>query len=126
MARFWLCAVTILSMCNLMNCDVFGSLCSCYVKNNLNVTDCQGRGLNTTLLLNRSFPKSTEILYLHANKISQLPETIFSSLTNLKVLPKVPVSSCYRKRYHLDKPATLYPYRSEKHLVCSTRMVFHI
>ncbi|XP_015775742.1 PREDICTED: relaxin receptor 2-like isoform X2 [Acropora digitifera] len=86
MARFWLCAVTILSMCNLLNCDVCGSLCSCYVQNNLNVTDCQGRGLNTILLLNRSFPTTTEILYLHANKISQLPETIFSSLTNLKVL----------------------------------------
>ncbi|XP_044174047.1 leucine-rich repeat and transmembrane domain-containing protein 1-like [Acropora millepora] len=86
MARFWLCAVTILSMCNLLNCDVCGSLCSCYAQSNLNVTDCQGRGLNTTLLLNRSFPKTTEILYLQDNAITLLPGNVFSGLRNLRTL----------------------------------------
>ncbi|XP_067034770.1 leucine-rich repeat and transmembrane domain-containing protein 2-like [Acropora muricata] len=86
MARFWLCAVTILSMCNLFNCDVCGSLCFCYVQNNSNATDCRGRGLNTTLLLNRSFPTTTEILYLQNNAITQLPGKVFSGLRNLRRL----------------------------------------
>ena len=44
------------------DCDVCRSLCSCYVKYDLNFTDCQGRGLNTTLLSNSSFPTTTQIL----------------------------------------------------------------
>ncbi|XP_074636815.1 uncharacterized protein LOC141894940 [Acropora palmata] len=63
MKRFWLCAVTILSMCSLSNCDVCRSLCSCYVNSrNAKVTDCQGRGLNTALLLNSTFPTTRQIL----------------------------------------------------------------
>ncbi|XP_015753914.1 PREDICTED: carboxypeptidase N subunit 2-like [Acropora digitifera] len=83
MKRFWLCAVTILFMCSLSNCDVCRSLCSYYVEYIWNATDCQGRGLNTTQLLHSSFPTTTQILYLRNNLITQLPEGIFSGLRNL-------------------------------------------
>ena len=48
----------------LTDCDVCSSLCFCYVKYSWNatVTDCQGRGLNTALLLNSTFPTTTQIL----------------------------------------------------------------
>ena len=47
----------------LTDCDVCRSLCSCYVDSwNTTVTDCQGRGLNTALLLNSTFPTTTQIL----------------------------------------------------------------
>ena len=47
----------------LTDCDVCRSLCSCYVNSwHVTVTDCQGRGLNTALLLNSTFPTTTQIL----------------------------------------------------------------
>ncbi|XP_015755573.1 PREDICTED: platelet glycoprotein Ib beta chain-like [Acropora digitifera] len=82
MNRFWLCAVTILSMCNLSKSDVCSSLCDC----SSDFVSCGWRGLNTTLLLNSSFPTNTTKMYLSGNAITQLSEKVFSGLTSLKRL----------------------------------------
>ncbi|XP_044171335.1 leucine-rich repeat and transmembrane domain-containing protein 2-like [Acropora millepora] len=82
MKRFWLCAVAILSLCNLSHSDVCKSLCSC----SAHEVDCEGKGIDSSLLLNISFPTSTTSLNLHNNEITQLPENAFSGLTNLKRL----------------------------------------
>ncbi|XP_044165200.1 carboxypeptidase N subunit 2-like isoform X1 [Acropora millepora] len=82
MKRFWLFAVAILSMCNLLNCDVCKSLCYC----SAHKVDCEGKGINSSLLLNISFPTNTTRLNLSSNAITQLPENVFSGLTNLQWL----------------------------------------
>ncbi|XP_067029722.1 leucine-rich repeat and transmembrane domain-containing protein 2-like [Acropora muricata] len=82
MKRFWLFAVAILSMCNLLNCDVCKSLCFC----STHKVDCEGKGVNSTLLLNISFPTNTTRLNLSSNAITELPENVFSGLTNLQWL----------------------------------------
>ncbi|XP_044167338.1 slit homolog 2 protein-like [Acropora millepora] len=82
MNRFWLRAVTILSMCNLLKCDVCSSLCDC----SSDFVDCSRKGLNTTLLLNSSFPTTIRYMYLSNNAITQLSQNVFSGLTSLQVL----------------------------------------
>ncbi|XP_044168107.1 platelet glycoprotein Ib beta chain-like isoform X2 [Acropora millepora] len=82
MIRFWLCAVTLLSMCNLSKSDVCSSLCDCLG----GVVNCRRKGLNTTVLLNSSFPTTTRKMVLSHNEIRQLPEKIFSGLTSLQRL----------------------------------------
>ncbi|XP_029204884.2 biglycan-like [Acropora millepora] len=84
MKKFWLCAVAILSMCNLLNSDVCKSLCSC----SAHKVNCEGKGVNSTLLLNISFPTNMTSLNLSNNEITQLPEKVFSGLTNLQWLSK--------------------------------------
>ncbi|XP_044163335.1 amphoterin-induced protein 3-like [Acropora millepora] len=81
MNRFWLCAVTILSICNFSKSDIC-SLCYC----SSDVVSCGGRGFNTTLLLNSSFPTNTTKMDLSGNAITQLPEKVFSGLSSLKRL----------------------------------------
>ena len=44
----------------LLDSDVCRSLCSCY--NYAHNVHCQGRGVNSTLLLNNSFPTNTTVL----------------------------------------------------------------
>ncbi|XP_067038910.1 biglycan-like [Acropora muricata] len=83
MKRFWLCAVGILTLCNLSHSDVCRSLCSCSSFNYAPLVDCGERGVNSSLLLNISFPTNTAYLSLYNNEITQLPENIFSGLGNL-------------------------------------------
>ncbi|XP_044182660.1 slit homolog 2 protein-like [Acropora millepora] len=82
MKRFWLFAVAILSMCNLLKCDVCKSLCSC----SAHKVDCRGKSVKSTLLLNISFPTNTTRLNLSSNAITQLSRNDFSGLTNLQWL----------------------------------------
>ncbi|XP_067048643.1 slit homolog 2 protein-like [Acropora muricata] len=82
MKRLWHCAVAILSLCNLSHCDVCKSLCSCSAHD----VNCEGKGITSRLLLNISFPTSTTRLALWDNAITQLPERVFSGLTNLTYL----------------------------------------
>ncbi|XP_067048458.1 leucine-rich repeat and transmembrane domain-containing protein 2-like [Acropora muricata] len=84
MKRFWLCAVAILSVCNLSHSDVCRSLCSCY--NYAHDVNCGGRGVNSNLLLNISFPTNMTRLSLYNNEITHLPENVFSGLGNLRSL----------------------------------------
>ncbi|XP_067028391.1 platelet glycoprotein Ib beta chain-like isoform X2 [Acropora muricata] len=82
MNRCWLCAVTIFSMYNLSKSDVCSGLCYC----SGDFVYCGWRGLNTTLLLNSSFPTNTTEMDLSGNAITQPPENVFSRLTSLKSL----------------------------------------
>ncbi|XP_067030706.1 uncharacterized protein [Acropora muricata] len=100
MKRFWLCAVGILTLCNLSHSDVCRGFCSCYNDNYGHYVDCEGRGVNSTSLLNMSFPTYTHHLSLSNNEITQLPENVFSGLRYLLNLFDSP-----QQRRNVEQPS---------------------